>query len=489
MGPLHSAIETYPARRAPGEGAGPRQCARIADAFFVAGIVIALTLGASWGAHLLGRIGSSASFTAVSVHEVNAHGHAQVFGWVGLFVMGFAYRFFPAWKGARLPSVGLAYASLVLMLLGIALRSILEPFAHVSGAARHAALAGSAAELAAIGIFVGSVVAVFRRSSDRFEPGDGYLAAALGWFAVQAVWDAVYFAATSAAGSREQLLRLVATWQAPLREIQIYGFAMLMILGVSRRLFPGFYGFRPARPRWSTASLAAMNAGLVGMVAGFVMMGLVGRGWAALWYLGVLLLAFAGAAAVADLGILGGAARGDRSLKFFRSAYVWLLVSLAMLVALPGYQLGLLRWLAPASDASRIGFSHAYYGAIRHAVTVGFVSQMILGMAAKVVPWVRGMAETGLPALWTPFVLLNVGCWMRVSFQVISDFRTEAFAWIATSGVLEVAALAVWGAHLVRTIVRRVPRATGGEGDEASGGGATPRCAATHALSGWNLFG
>lgn len=78
--------------------AGNRQSARVAEAFFLGAILVALTLGAPWGALLLGRIGASASFTALSLYEVNAHGHAQVLGWVGVFVMGFAYRFLPEWK-------------------------------------------------------------------------------------------------------------------------------------------------------------------------------------------------------------------------------------------------------------------------------------------------------------------------------------------------------------------------------------------------------
>src|SRR5262249_41709605 len=58
--------------------------------FFLGGIGVVLTLGAVWGAYLLLRIAWTGSFTAAGLHEVNAHGHAQIFGWVGLFIMGFA---------------------------------------------------------------------------------------------------------------------------------------------------------------------------------------------------------------------------------------------------------------------------------------------------------------------------------------------------------------------------------------------------------------
>jgi hypothetical protein len=58
-----------------------------------------------------------------------------------------------------------------------------------------------------------------------------------------------------------------------------------------------------------------------------------------------------------------------------------------MLVALPFYQLGVVAKLAPDSAAAHIGFSHAYYGAVRHAITVGFISLMIVGVAG---PAARG---------------------------------------------------------------------------------------------------
>jgi hypothetical protein len=45
--------------------------------------------------------------------------------------------------------------------------------------------------------------------------------------------------------------------------------------------------------------------------------------------------------------------------------------------------------------ATHTPFSHAYYGSIRHAITVGFASQMIMGVAAYVVPALRGVPRQG----------------------------------------------------------------------------------------------
>src|SRR4029079_6097538 len=117
--------------------------------FFTAGIAVALTLGASWGVWLLWGIGSARRFTGVSIHQVNAHGHAQVFGWVGLFVMGFAYQMFPALWQRRLLAPRLAPLVFGAMVLGIAVRTV----AMTAVGARWAVptvVAGGALEFAAI---------------------------------------------------------------------------------------------------------------------------------------------------------------------------------------------------------------------------------------------------------------------------------------------------------------------------------------------------
>jgi hypothetical protein len=86
--------------------------------FFIAGIATVLTLGAVWGAYLLLKIGVSGTFTGASLHEINAHGHAQIFGWVGLFVMGFAYQAFPRFKHTSLKHPRLAVATFVIVRSG-----------------------------------------------------------------------------------------------------------------------------------------------------------------------------------------------------------------------------------------------------------------------------------------------------------------------------------------------------------------------------------
>jgi hypothetical protein len=416
--------------------------------FFKAGIVVVLTLGAVWGAYLLLRIGLAGSFRAAGLHEINAHGHAQIFGWVGLFVMGFAYQAFPRFKHASLAHPRLALASLVLMLVGIVGRSFGEPLATTWPAAGPVAIASAALEVLAAVLFVWVILATWHSAGKGLAFYDAYILSALVWFVVQAAGELAYLTATLSAPTREQLLALVATWQGALRELQIHGFALLMILGVSQRIFPHFYGFPVPGPRLSLTALVCLNLAVVGEATGLVLLRASSHAWAMLWYASVLLLAGTVVTLVWRWRVFGRAGASDRSLKFLRAAYLWLLISLGMHVVLPVYQFVVLPRLAPASDAAQLGFSHAYYGAIRHAITVGFVSLMIVGVAARVVPALNGIDVRRLSGLWGPFILLNLGCALRVIAQTSTDFTPWAFPLAGVSGVLEVLGLALWGAHL-----------------------------------------
>ncbi|MFB3786072.1 MAG: DUF1858 domain-containing protein [bacterium] len=423
--------------------------------FFKAGIAVALTLGAVWGAYLLLRIAIAGSFTAIGYHEVNAHGHAQIFGWVGLFVMGFAYQAFPRFKHASLAYPRLAFMTLWMMVIGLVTRSVLEPVSVLVQALRGAPILASVLEVAAIGMFVWIIGMTWRRSGKPLAYYDYYIISALAWFLIQAVYETVLFIATISAPGREQLLHLIATWQAPLREIQIHGFAMMMILGVSQRIFHNFYGFSSPDVHRSRIALWGLNLGLVGEITGFILMRTSAHAWAALWYGSILLLAASVAFLVADWKIFSHPEERDRNLKFLRAAYVWLFISLAMLVLLPVYQWVILPAFAPAGEAVATGFSHACYGAIRHAITVGFISLMIVGVAAKVVPTLNGVDLRSLAQLWIPFVLINTGCALRVAGQTLTDFSPAFFPLAGISGWLEVSGLAVWGAHLLQVMAGR----------------------------------
>lgn len=410
--------------------------------YFLAGIAIVLTFGATWGAYLLWRIGQAGHFTGASLFEINAHGHAQIFGWVGLFIMGFALQAFPRMWRVTLRQPRLVHGTLGLMVTGIVLRS-LGMTVPTAGWAIPAAMTGGAMEIAAIVLFVGLLADARRRSPVPREPYMAFIAAALAWFVIQAGFDLWHTWATMAAPDQAALIVQVSTYQAPLRDMQIHGLALMMILGVSMRALPAMFGVQRTGDRRAWAALALLTAGVIGEMAAFLAYRWTGQhAWAAGLLIAWAMLAAGAALVVWPWRLWRPMPRADRSAKFIRAAYGWLMVSLTMLLALPVYQ-----------AVSGLPFSHAYYGATRHAITVGFISLMIMGFAAMVVPAHRGIDARRLPSLLGPFVLVNLGCLMRVTLQIGTDWLPSSYAVVGVSGVLEVTGLAWWAGHLVRLML------------------------------------
>ena len=71
---------------------------KVYEKFFKTAILMALTIGVTVGAIILTYIGKNQNFHYVLHKLVQTHGHAQLFGWVGLCIIGFAYYIVPGLK-------------------------------------------------------------------------------------------------------------------------------------------------------------------------------------------------------------------------------------------------------------------------------------------------------------------------------------------------------------------------------------------------------
>ena len=419
------------ARTAPASNAGNH----IYRPFFTAGIAVALTVGASWGVWLLWQIGFARRFTGVSLHQVNAHGHAQVFGWVGLFVMGFAYQMFPAIWQRRLAAPRLVPFVFAAMLSGIVLRTVAMATAG-AGWAVPAVVVGGALEIAAIGRSSRSWPSAGAAASRAAEPYLRFVGAAL-WLLPGAghllLWHTV---SAMRAADRDALLWQVATYQAVLRDLQIHGFALLLILGVSMRILPRFYGL--ARDRRTEGAGAPGGCCCWACSARPRFFSFTDSPAATSW--------------PPPCWCRGGCWPGarspspfvfrpwrpfpvpDRSAKFVRFAYLWLAASFALLLLLPVYQARrpppvqprLLRFDSPRDHRRfRVADDHGRRRVRR--------------------PHAAARDRAALPGLGGPFLLINLGCLLRVTLQALTDVHPAFFAVVGVSGVLELAALGWWG--------------------------------------------
>ncbi|TAM84664.1 MAG: hypothetical protein EPN47_00685 [Acidobacteria bacterium] len=407
--------------------------------FFKAGIVIMLSLGGLWGVIALLEISFRKELLQPQLLPfIHAHGHAMIFGWVGLFVMGFAYQSFPRFKVTTLWRPHLANLTLYLMLFGILTRAVGDLLPHGALALVFGAIS-VVVEVAAIVLFI---LIIFKTASQSISPRSPYerlIMASLTWFLIQAVFSGIFFFAESTATTPDQSIFRIALLDGPLRDMQLFGFAALIIAGVSQRFVPVVYGLGKAKHDFQRLIFWLINGSLVLDVISYMALFLTGNPIAGVCLeISYLLMPLWAVLLVLQLGVFRRPSISDRSWKFIRAAYVWLLIAMGMVPLLVPYS----SWMGEA-------FSHAFWGAQRHAFTVGFVSMMILAVSSRVVPILAGVDSKRLPSLWAPFILLNTGCAGRVSLQVLTDFAPHfAYSLIGITGIMELTAITWWGVGL-----------------------------------------
>jgi hypothetical protein len=409
--------------------------------FFKAAIVTVLSVGGMWGAVNLLQIAVGRSFLQLDlVPAIHAHAQAMISGWVGLFVMGFAYQSFPRFKNTTLWRPELANVTFYSLISGVVARIVAELTAPAP-AAMFFGVIGFALEWMASIVFVIVLLKTRRQSIEPRARYERFILGSLFWFLMQIPLSYVLFFAKLFAADEQQQVMRIALIDGPLREVQLLGFAALIIAGVSQRFVPQVYGLKPPRRDHGTSIFWIINSSLLLNVASYVLLlvtfNLIFRIPLEISYLAMpvwtVLL-------VKQIGIFNTPQRPDRSFKFIRAAYVWLLVAAVMLPLFPAYSLltGQL-------------FAHSWIGAYRHAFTVGFISTMILGMSSRIVPILAGVDGAALTRLWGPFALINAGNAGRVLLQILTDwFPKIAYPLIGFTGFIEVIALAWWGIHLWR---------------------------------------
>jgi hypothetical protein len=402
--------------------------------FLVSALAITLSLGAGWGALLLFEIGWQGSFEAAPASHVVAHGAAQLWGFVVLFVVGIALRFLPMGSGERRPSLAFARLLLATFLAGVVggfLWALVPQHVNWLGP-----FSGAALVLAAV-LFLAFLLGQLRRHGHTTW---GRLIVAAG------IWMLVWAGVTL-------VLRCRAPAEGPgaygesmrqlLMDLAIFGFALNAIYGFGQRLLSGIVGSGTPRAGAIEATFWLHNAGVALLLLGHA------SGAAFAGSLGIAVLA-AGAFSYA-VG-MRGFVRVRRSTprpevgqallrRYVQLAFFWLLVGMTMLLIADLYW-GV-RGLTPP---------HAYLGAVRHALTVGFMTTLILGVGQRLLP-ILGHTLLPWPQLVPPtFLLIAVGNLLRVLTELATPISTAAFILMPFSAVLELSALALFSANTLRIL-------------------------------------
>lgn len=432
-------LRVIPTRVAP-KAAADRAAVEVYRPYFAAGILTVLTAGCLLGAIALFGISRAGTYTASAwTPHILAHANSQLFGWVGFFVMGFALQqHAPSVARARLFHL-LAWSSLSLMATGISLRFVAEPLSSIP-------LGVTACSLQIVAV----ILFLFNNTYTRHRPEPRerlawptlFVFGSLFWLLAVSIAEPFVFLGSHQADSPLSI-QFVAEWFAPLREAQFLGFVAMMIFGVSMTKFSSCFEAQPADKAHALMGFGWWTLGLLLRMFGWVWAfrhGMEGPSQA-IYYTGGVCLAIGAIHVAYATRIFFKLAASLRSHKFLRAAYTWLIIAGVLLVLEPTH-LGALGQ----------PFSHAYTGAIRHAVTVGFISQMIIGVGSHVAARMNDLDDALLPKLWPTFWLLNLGNAARVACEIATDYTPAAFAPMGITGFIELTGLVLWAAVMARTM-------------------------------------
>lgn len=414
-------------------------------AFVRTAVIIALTVGCGLGAINLAAMAFGRSIGTTWIAITQAHGHAQIFGWVGLFIMGVAYHVLPRLKATELKGKPLAIASFWLVLGGIVLRLAAQPLATNEPFAAVVVLS-ALLELVGASFFVYVSLATFAAGAQARDFYDKYIMASASWFWVLAASTLAISVYTAFEGTDV----IPSSVDGAYLHIGLMGFVAMMIFGFTLRTVPLFLGLKAPNKKafdlifWPLNLAVAVKA--VGMFAGNVFSDplaprIVEVAGAVELVSIISFVYFLNIFRKPEIDIAeAGVDQGYE--KYIRTAYAWLLISAIMAFGISIY---------PALRGEEIG--HAYVGAYRHALTVGFISMMILGMASRIIPVFTGTKLYSSTLLLLTFILVNVGNVARVLSQPLAgEFGGIFFVAMGVSGFIEVAGLSLFAYNIWKTM-------------------------------------
>lgn len=419
--------------------------------FFLSGIATVLTAGCLLGALALLGISIQGNYASPDwAPYILAHANAQFYGWVGLFVMGFALQRHSPRQSKLKMFYTLAYTSLGLILLGTTIRFIAEPLST-----SHQTLGlclgifASLCQMFAVLLFLVNTETTRHRGIGPLTWPSLFVFAALFWWTLVSGLEPFFFY-WSHSGSPISNVFFIAEWFPAYRDAQFLGFVLTMIFGVAFVKLPEWFGFRSPHSLLAIYAFTLWSGGVIVRMAGWVLYfrhGFNPHSFG-LYFAGGLLLAIGAICIVIASRVFEPVSYAMRSQKFIRGAFFWLVVS-GMLLVLEPFHLSI----------TSQQFSHPFLGAIRHAITVGVISQMIIGVSMHLVALKSHLDPKKLPSLWIVFWLINLGNFGRVACEISSDYTKFAFSIMPITGFLEVAGVIIWAVMVFAPVIwNRQPR-------------------------------
>ncbi|MBX3071298.1 MAG: NnrS family protein [Thermomicrobiales bacterium] len=402
-----------------------------------ASVILSVVLGFGLGAGLFVERGRGDRVELAWIASAQVHGHAQLFGFAVLMVIGVALHFLPRLAGGSSVSSRAGSVALGLLAGGILLRTaaaLLLANSSISNRTERLQwllLAAVVLELAGVvtaGMAIGRALDLGRsRRRDAFAA-----ILPLAFIAIASLVLALLIDAYAAGRMIGTPFRVMPAREVELSQFLIqYGTLLAISVAMSARLFP-LYIRTPLISKNAVTIVAALLAG--GLVAG-------GTGiWTASGWVeatGRGLLCAAAMVAIWKLGLLRRRRPLPRQQRptiaeplqwFVATAYAWLVVAL------------ITGWVGALGAAGVVDVT-VPSSMSRHAFGAGFVTLLILGVGQSLLP---GFAKTTLRSTFLAWILLvlgNIGALFR--FVAASGWVSEAPAdWFGgVAGIAGIAAL------------------------------------------------
>jgi len=389
---------------------------------------------------LPGTLLGFSNLMAISAHHglgtlpaawMEGHGHAQMFGWIGSFILGIGFYSQPA-HGRSVLRVPLS--CFVLWTSGVGLRW----FANIYGWHWRTLLPVSAGfELVAVLLFLSAAshhkLPASAQGSKAKVPmelwmvsvliGTAGLASAVIFNFVECLRLGLQGGLRSFPHSLDQKYLVLLGW----------GFVVPVVWGFSARWLPAFLATSKPNVHWFRARLCLAVAGVLFGVAG--------------WPKPATILFATGAVAIGLALRLTERPHGRAKIQGVhpsfpvcaRLPYGWLIIAALMSV-----------WAAFADVHGGI------WGASRHALTVGFAATMVFAIGPRILPHFAGIQNIFSKRLmFFSLFFLQTGCLLRVSSEPLAYEGLVSVAWkvLPVSGMLELSGVLLFATNLALTFL------------------------------------
>jgi hypothetical protein len=408
-----------------------RQKSLMLRAWILSGLFFMTLPGTLLGFSNLMAISTHHGLGALPATWIQGHGHAQVFGWIGSFILGIGFYSQPS-RGRSVIRIPLA--CFALWSSGVAMRW----GANIYGWHWRVLLPISAGlEVMAVLLFLAAASrhklpspAQDKQAKPRMELWMVSVLLGTAGLTAMVIFNFVECVRLAMGGT---LFAFPHVLDQKYLVLLAWGFLAPVVWGFSARWLPAFLAISKPHARLFREALIMDFAGVLCGVAGWTKVA-------------TILLALSAVAIGLSLH-LTQRPHGPAKVqgihpsfpKFIRLAYAWLLVAGFMGI-----------WAAFADQHGGI------WGASRHALTVGFAATMVFAIGPRILPHFAGIYSIFSKRLmFLSLLLLQTGCTFRVCSEPLAYEGILTFAWktLPISGMLELSGVLVFAVNIVLTFL------------------------------------